>query len=107
LGFSRKVIVAVPVTLMALAFICMITSGILSYYYVHSKPERPRPDINLTCPLEIHGWTVYLTPTEKSLLNWLLFVSVGSGASALVWILCFWNRLSALVGVGFPRLWGR
>ena len=92
-----KIIGAVEIIAMNLLFVCIGTSGVLAYYYFDSRPKHPRPDLNQSCPLEIHGRTVYLTPAEKSVINCLLFIGVASGVFAMGWALCFWSRLSAFV----------
>ena len=80
---------ALSVLLVAVIFTCLVSLFFLSYYFVHNMPESPQPELHRTCPLNVHGWIVYLTHAEKLLMDWLYYTLFGSIPLFILWGLAF------------------
>lgn len=49
----------------------------LTYYFMSYMPVQPNPDLGLICPFNIHGYIVYITDFQCTLVNvlfWGFFV---------------------------------
>lgn len=78
----------------SVVFILVWACGVASFYFFGTafKNGSPEPTISQSEPLEDHGKTVYLTPTEKQRVNvlqlatWISFPVVLLGGAALHFI---------------------
>jgi hypothetical protein len=60
--------------------------GILENSYVN-LPRSPNPQESRTVPHAVKGIIVYITKSEESLLSWLGWIQLGSGAIVVLVVL--------------------
>ena len=63
----------IRVSLIALNLISITAAFILIPYFLHNRPVDPQPELHRTWPLNEHGRIVYLTQSEKLLIDFLFF----------------------------------
>jgi hypothetical protein len=70
-SFARRK--ALVISLLSLGLASFLTAMGLFHYWLGESPSTPRPDTGQVCALNQHGYYFYITRSQKTLFDVLLY----------------------------------